>query len=62
MVKANNDIRQEAKKACVPLWKIADILGVGEYTIIRKLRYELPEEEKAKIRQAINEIKESEVY
>ena len=52
----NLDIRQECKQAGVYFWQIADHLGVCEMTISRKLRKELPEEEKAKIRTIIAEL------
>lgn len=59
MLKANVDIREEAKAAKVPLWAIGDRLyGVNEVTMIRRLRKELAPQEKAKIRNTISELKE----
>lgn len=37
-------------------WQVADKLGVSEMTLVRKLRYELPEVEKQKIFSVIEEI------
>lgn len=49
MFQANNDLRESARKHGVPFWLIADTMGVSEPTMTRKLRRELPAEEKAKI-------------
>lgn len=43
---ANQEIREEAKKRGVPLWALADRLGVSEATMTRMLRHELEEEQK----------------
>lgn len=56
-MRANQDIRQEAKKSSVTLWQIAEILKISEPTITRKLRKELPEEEKAEIFAIIQDLK-----
>ena len=45
----NLDLRKSAKAAGIPLWRIADAIGVSEPTMTRKLRRELPEKEKRKI-------------
>ena len=57
----NQDIRHEIAKARLRFYEVAEQLGITEFSFSRKLRYELPESEKAKIRQAIKDIKESEV-
>lgn len=54
---ANQDIRNEAKKAGVKLWQIADKLGISEPTITRLMRRELSTEEKSRIRAIIAELK-----
>lgn len=41
--KANQEIREKAKAAGIPLWRVAEALGVSEPTIIRTLRHELPD-------------------
>ena len=45
----NQDIRQAATGAGVKLWQIAEALEVADYNFSRKLRRELPAEEKEKI-------------
>ena len=54
----NAEIRNEAKKAGVKLWQIAEKLGMNDGNFSRKLRKELSSEEKAKIRAIIAELKE----
>lgn len=51
----NLELRKAAKAAGIPLWRIADAIGVGEATMTRKLRHELPENEK---KQRLNLIKQ----
>ena len=45
----NQDIRQAAARSGVRLWKIAEALGIADCNFSRKLRKELPQEEKNKI-------------
>ena len=52
----NLDIRRKLKEAKIMQWQVADVLGVSEMTLVRKLRYELPEEEKQKIFEKIEEL------
>lgn len=42
----NITLRRAAKAAKVPLWRIAEALGISEPTMTRKLRRELSEKEK----------------
>ena len=53
---ANKDIRTTAAMEGVKLWQIADQLGITDNWFSRKLRHELPEEEKEKIRAIIAEL------
>ena len=46
---ANADIRIAAKSAGVCLWQIAERIGVNDGNFSRKLRKELPQEEKQTI-------------
>ena len=46
---SNQDIRRAAAGAGVKLWQIADALGMADCHFSRKLRKELPQEEKEKI-------------
>ena len=45
----NLDVRQAAASAGVRLWQIANAIGLNDGNFSRKLRKELPEEEKRKI-------------
>lgn len=49
----NLEIRMAAKEAGVRLYQIAAVYGVNDGNFSRKLRWELPEAEKAKIMQII---------
>lgn len=53
----NLDIRTEASKAGVKLWQIAEKLKITDGNFSRKLRRELTNEEKEKIRAIIAELK-----
>ena len=46
---SNQDIRRTAAGAGVKLWQIADTLGMADCSFSRKLRKELPQDEKEKI-------------
>lgn len=56
MEAANQTIRKAAKAARVPLWMLAEKLGVSEPTMTRKLRRELDSREQEKILTIIAEI------
>lgn len=45
----NNEIRSAAKNAGVRLWEVAAAYGINDGNFSRKLRQELPQEEKEKI-------------
>lgn len=49
----NQDIRREAAGAGVKLWEIAEALGITDSYFSRKLRQELTDEQKVKIRAII---------
>jgi hypothetical protein len=49
----NQDIREEAKKAGLKLWELAEALGITDGNFSWKLRHELPENEKVEIRAKI---------
>ncbi len=49
MAVKNHDIRDAAKKSGIKLWQIAEKLGIWDATLSKKLRKELPQEEKEKI-------------
>ncbi len=56
----NSDVRTAAKNAGVFLYQIAAAMGISEPTMTRKLRFELSEQEKKPIFEAIERIKENE--
>lgn len=45
----NQDIRKAAAGEGVKLWQIAEAMGIADCSLSRKLRRELPTEEKARI-------------
>lgn len=53
----NRDIRGAAAGAGVRLWEVAEALGIADCSLSRKLRRELPPEEKAKILEVIDELR-----
>ena len=53
MKKANLDIRQELKKAGIPLWRLAMKQECNEVTMVRRLRLELSDEKKSIVRKQI---------
>lgn len=46
---ANLDIRAEAVSHGARLWRVAEELGIADASLSRKLRKELPQDEKEKI-------------
>lgn len=59
MTLANQEIRDLLKEANVKQWQIADELGISEGNLSRKMRYEVSEEEKQMILEAIDRVKGS---
>lgn len=53
---ANRCIREAAKKAGILLWQIAERYGINDGNFSRKLRKELPQDERDKILGIINEL------
>ena len=58
---ANQDIRRAAAGAGVKLWQIAEALGIADCSLSRKLRQELPQEEKDRIFSIIRELSQEAV-
>lgn len=56
MSKANADVKAAAKQAGIYLYNVADRLKISENTLTRRLRRELPVEEKEKIKSIIAEL------
>lgn len=48
-------IRNELLKNNLKQWELAELLGIGEYTMCRRLRKELPIEEQKRIVELIKE-------
>lgn len=55
-MRKNSDIRNAIANARLHQWEVAEKLGVNEGTFCKWLRYELPEEKKARILSAIREL------
>lgn len=53
----NIQIRMAAREAHIPLWNIAQMVGISEPTLTRWLRVELSQEKKVRILQAIEQLK-----
>ena len=58
MQQNNIKIRLAAMEAGVPMWRMAQRLGIAPETLSKKLRYELSIDEEKRIFQAIEDIKE----
>ncbi len=56
-IKANSDIHLYSVECGVLKWQIADRLGITDSSFSRRLRRELPPEEKQRIRQIIDSLK-----
>ena len=52
----NNEIRAAAKNAGIFLWEVAEAYGINDGNFSRKLRKELPKEEKDKILAIIDKL------
>lgn len=56
MIKANQDVRELYKQKKVPVYAIAEVMGVHENTVLRKLRTELSAEDKQTFRRIIDDL------
>lgn len=54
----NDDLKFYARQRNVRLWQIATRLGINDGNFSRKLRFELPEDEKTRIREIVDELAE----
>lgn len=52
----NLELRQYAKQNNVKLWRVAEKLGMQDSSFSRKLRHELPEEDRRKIMELIDQL------
>jgi len=55
-VKANQDIREYMEKHRITMWQLGAKLGRSDNTMIRRLRMELPEQDKEILFSAMAEI------
>ncbi len=56
MLETNKDIKKSVKEANLKLWQIAEKLNINDGNFSRKLRQELSNEEKLKIKSIIDEL------
>lgn len=49
----NQDIKDKIKAAGLHQYEVADLIGIGETTLVRWLRHKLPEDKKEMILNAI---------
>lgn len=56
----NLDLRLLAKSKGLYLWQVAEACGISEVTLLRWLRFDLPDEKKAKIVAAITKLSREE--
>lgn len=52
----NTEVRTAAKRAGVTQWQIAKAMQIGETTLCRRMRVELPETEKREILKIIEKL------
>lgn len=55
----NTEIRRAAKDAGVALWEVAEALEISEFTFIRRLRKELPDDEREQALAIIEKLSET---
>ena len=52
----NKEIKDYIKSRRVPMWKVAERLGIADSSFSRMLRYEITEEKKLEIYKIIDEL------
>lgn len=57
----NEKLKNAMKETHLKQWQVADLMGINEFSLSRKLRYELPEEEQQRIIDLIHSAKEGEI-
>lgn len=53
---ANKEVKEALKKSKVRQWQVAEVLEMNEFVFSRKMRHELPEEEKNLILETIKKL------
>lgn len=59
---ANLELRQELLKADIRQWRLAEALGISESQLSKILRHELKDDQKAKVKAAIDRLKQGVIY
>lgn len=57
----NNDIRNALNQNNIKHWQLADLLKISEATLTRRMRHELPQEEKQRIFNILHSLQRKEV-
>lgn len=52
----NVEIRERAAQKKVRFWRVADRMGIADCTLAKRMRHELPEQEKQRMLAIIDEI------
>ncbi len=55
-MQTNSEVRSKMREKRIPAWMIADAEHVHENTVLRRLRHELPDSEKARILALIDDL------
>ena len=55
-ITANIEIRESAKKNGVKLWQVAEEIGMTDAAFSRKLRHELPDNDRTRVLNAITRL------
>ena len=58
-LKANKELRAELERYKIPVWMLADAINMPLSTLNCKLRHELPDDEKARMMSAIEQIRKT---
>lgn len=58
-LKANKELRAELERYKIPVWMLADAIDMPLSTLNYKLRHELPDDEKARMMSAIEQIRKT---
>lgn len=55
-MKTNESCRRHAKNNGVCFWQIAEVMGISEFTLCRKMRHEFSDKDKEAFINAVNQI------
>ena len=54
----NKEIKEYIKSKNIPMWRVAECLGIADSSFSRMLRYEIAEEKKSQIKAIADELAE----